>query len=166
MSGTVACPACGAENDHESVFCGMCHKALGEFQYVAEEFAAARHWFEVVAENVAGFVGRPHFVAVHALWFGLWVLLNTGVATVMLVRRFDEYPFNLLGILLAMEAVFLTGFLLISQNRQDRYAAKQAELDYEVNIRTYRRLEEVERLLREALGRLEAKEGGAGHGVA
>jgi uncharacterized membrane protein len=65
----------------------------------------------------------------------------------MLGRRFDDYPFSLLGILLAIEAIFVTGFLLITQNRQSQHADKRAELDYEVNVRTYREILEIKRLL-------------------
>ena len=79
------------------------------------------------------------------MWFGLWIAVNTGL--VMIGRRFDDYPFSLLGILIAIEAIFVTGFLLITQKRQTDYADKRAELDYEVNVRTYRELGEIKRML-------------------
>jgi uncharacterized membrane protein len=53
----------------------------------------------------------------------------------------------LLGIILAIEAVLITGFLLISQNHQYNYSEKRAELDYEINIRSYRKLIELEKRL-------------------
>ena len=66
-----------------------------------------------------------------------------------MAHRFDEYPFALLGILLAIEAILVTGILLISQNRQNAHADKRAELDYEVNVRTYREIHEIKRMLAE-----------------
>jgi uncharacterized membrane protein len=155
----IVCPGCGGTNPGDAIFCGNpdCHKALGEFRYVREELLAEARWHERLAEQVTRFVGNPHFLVVHALWFALWVVLNTGVVAV--VGRFDDYPYGLLGIILSVEAIFITGFLLISGNRQSTHADKRAELDYEVNVRTYRRLNELDALLRqvsERLGRVES----------
>jgi uncharacterized membrane protein len=120
---------------------------------VREELLAGARWYETVADRIAAFIARPHFLALHGLWFGAWAAINTGLVAV--VTRFDEYPFGLLGIILAVEAIFITGFLLISSNRQSTHAEKRAELDYEVNVRTYR---EITRLSREMLARLERLE--------
>jgi uncharacterized membrane protein len=154
----IVCPVCNGENPPDAVFCAnpSCCKALGEFRYVREELAATSAWHERIADRVAGFVGRPEFLAVHALWFLGWVVVNTGVLAI--VARFDDYPFGLLGIILSIEAIFITGFLLISQNRQSVHAEKRAELDYEVNVRTYREIHEIDTLLRAILTRLERLE--------
>lgn len=149
----IICPVCNGENPPDAVFCGnpACCKALGEFRYVREELPS--RWHERTADRVAGFVGRPQFLAVHAIWFLLWVAVNTGAFA--LVARFDDYPFGLLGIILSIEAIFITGFLLISQNRQSTHADKRAELDYEVNVRTYREIHEIDTMLRAILARLD-----------
>jgi uncharacterized membrane protein len=154
----VRCPACGGANAAEAVFCAnpACRKALGEFRFVREELAARARWHERLADRVSAFVGKPHFLLVHALWFGLWVAGNTGVLAV--VAHFDEYPFSLLGLILAIEAIFITGFLLISSNRQAAHAEARAELDYEVNVRSYRKLRDVEVVLRDLVARLEKLE--------
>jgi len=154
----IVCPVCRGENPHDAVFCGnpVCRKALGEFRYVREELLAAARWYETIADRVTGFVGKPHFLAVHALWFAAWVGLNTGLVAMM--THFDEYPFGLLGIILSIEAIFITGFLLISQNRQNAHADKRAELDYEVNVRTYREIHEIDAMLRAIMERLEKLE--------
>lgn len=143
----IICPACGGTNDHDAVFCANphCGKALGDFRYVREEIAADTRWHETIASRVSAFVSHPFYILVHVVWFGLWIAVNTGL--VMIGRRFDDYPFSLLGILIAIEAIFVTGFLLITQKRQTDYADKRAELDYEVNVRTYRELGEIKRML-------------------
>ncbi len=158
----LTCPACGGENPHDAVFCGnpACHKALGEFRYVREELSRKARWHEIVADRVTTFVGKPHFLVVHGFWFLAWVAVNTGV--IALWHEFDEYPFGLLGIILSIEAIFITGFLLISQNRQSAHADERAELDYEVNVRTYRRLGEIDAMLRDVGARLERLEASAG----
>lgn len=154
-SGAFACPACGGGNAAGAVFCAnaACHKALGEFRYVREELLKDARWHELLAERIAGFIGKPHFVAAHVVLFGLWVAINTGI--VVVVRAFDEYPFGLLGIILSVEAIFITGFVLISQRRQNAHADARAELDYEVNVRTYREIREIKSMLEATHARLD-----------
>ncbi len=143
----VICPACGGENPKDAVFCEnpACHKALGEFKYVLEELMAEKNWIERIADRVTAFVSKPHFITLHTLWFILWIVLNSGL--IGFFQHFDEYPYSLLGIILSIEAILITGFLLISQNHQTAYSEKRAELDYEINIRSYRKLIELERRL-------------------
>ena len=152
---TVTCPQCGRSNAADAVFCANpdCHKALGEFRYAEEEIARESRVHEKIADNVAAFIGNPYFIVVHAVWFLLWIAVNTGVITVS--RMFDVYPFGLLGIILSIEAIFITGFLLISQNRQSSHADKRSELDYEVNVRTFREIQHMKALLADILTRVE-----------
>lgn len=141
---TVPCPGCGTANPADAVFCinDECHKALGEFRYVLEELRARRSRFERLADRVATFSGHPHFVTVHLAWFLVWILLNSGL--VAFFHVFDEYPFGLLGIILSIEAILVSSFVLISQNRQSAYSDLRAELDYEISIQTFRRIEAIE----------------------
>jgi uncharacterized membrane protein len=129
---------------------------LGEFKYVKEELMAEARWYEVVADKISDFIAKPHFLLAHSLWFAIWVAINTGI--IAIAQRFDEYPFGLLGIILSIEAIFITGFLLISNNRQSAHANKRAELDYEVNVRTYRLINKSDAVLREVMERLEKLE--------
>ena len=64
-----------------------------------------------------------------------------------------------------LEAIFITGFLLIGQNRQNAHADKRAELDYEVNVRTYREIHEIDAMLRTVVDRLEKLEAAVRSGV-
>jgi uncharacterized membrane protein len=149
----VTCPRCGGANAPDAVFCARpdCGHGLGEFRYVRDVVAARGRWPERAAARVVAFVGRSHFFVVHGGWFVAWIAVNTGL--VALARPFDAYPFGLLGLLLAIEAILLTGFLLISQNRERQQEAIQAEIAYEVSVRTYRRLSEIEALVRELVAR-------------
>jgi len=158
QSAPIKCPACGGENLPDAVFCANhdCHKALGEFKYVREELQEEARWHETLAERATSFIGKPQFLVVHVLWFLLWIALNTGV--IAMVRAFDAYPFGLLGIILAAEAIFIAGFVLISQNRQNAHADKRAELDYEVNVRTYREIARIDARLNTVLERLDSLE--------
>lgn len=140
---SLVCPRCHGENDSSAVFCAnpVCGKALGEFRYVREELDASSSWLERLADRVSVWVGHPHFVTVHVLWFGAWALLNSGWLGGAIV--FDAYPFGLLGIVLAVEAALVTSMLLISNNRRSQFEAKQAELEYEANIQSYRLLRDL-----------------------
>ncbi|MEO8575506.1 MAG: DUF1003 domain-containing protein [Gemmatimonadales bacterium] len=153
--GTIVCPQCGGSNGADAVFCGNpdCRKALGAFRYSEEEIRKESRVHEKVADRIAAFIGHPYFIVVHAVWFFLWVAVNTGI--VMISRRFDVYPFGLLGILLSVEAIFITGFLLISQNRQSSFAEKRSELDYEVNVRTFREIQNLKEILADMRSRIE-----------
>jgi uncharacterized membrane protein len=155
---TVICPQCGGSNTPDAVFCANpdCHKALGDFRYAEEEIARESRVHEKVADRIAAFIGNPYFIVVHAVWFLLWIAVNTGLITVS--RMFDVYPFGLLGIILSIEAIFITGFLLISQNRQSAHADKRSELDYEVNVRTFREIQHMKALLADILTRVERME--------
>lgn len=154
----IVCPACGGANASDAVFCAnsACHKALGEFRYVREELKKETRWHETLADRVVAWIGKPHFLGVHFLWFLLWVTINTGV--LVMAPRFDTPPFALLGIILAMETIFITGFVLISQNRQAAHANKRAELDYEVNVLTFRKITELETTLETMSARLASLE--------
>src|SRR5205085_1316416 len=123
----IQCPVCGGANKADAIFCAnaACGKALGPFAYVHEELAAKSRWYERLAERATDFISRPHFLVVHSLWFLLWLVLNTGLFAI--VGKFDIYPYNLLGLILSVESIFITGFLLISQNRQNAHADKRAE---------------------------------------
>ena len=148
QNAVIYCPACGGENPADAVFCDnhQCRKALGEFKYVLEELLASKNWLERFADRVALFVSKPHFIILHLLWFVAWILANEGYLGVV-IEHFDEFPYGLLGIILAIEAVLITGFLLISQHHQYNYSEKRAELDYEINIRSYRKLMAIEKRL-------------------
>jgi uncharacterized membrane protein len=144
-AATLRCPACSGEVAEDAVFCANpgCGKALGEFRYVAEELAARTTAIQRFADRVNQWSGQPNFVTVHAMWFIAWILINSGLIAMFGV--FDRYPYGLLGIILSIEAILLTGLLLISNNRQNEHARQRAELDYEVTVRTYRKICALER---------------------
>ena len=84
-----------------------------------------------VADRITAFSGSMTFVYIHTLWFGLWIFLNLP----MFGRwRFDPYPYGLLTMIVSLEAIFLSTFVLISQNRLSEVADQRADLDLQVNL--------------------------------
>ncbi len=84
-----------------------------------------------IADAVTGFCGSFPFVYFHMVWFSTWVIINTGIVG---VTPFDEYPFGLLTMIVSLEAIFLSMFVLISQNRMTALADQRADLDLQVNL--------------------------------
>lgn len=84
-----------------------------------------------VADTIAGLSANQYFFAAHIAWFGVWILLNV----VQGERGFDPFPFGLLTLVVSLEAIFLSIFVLISQNRQSEKDKVGADLDYQVNLK-------------------------------
>lgn len=86
---------------------------------------------ERVADGLTLFSGSMVFVYVHALWFGFWILFNAGWLG---NKPFDPYPYSLLTLIVSLEAIFLSTFVLISQNHASAIADKRADLDLQINL--------------------------------
>jgi uncharacterized membrane protein len=88
-----------------------------------------------VADWLAWFSGSILFLFLHAVWFGVWIVLNTGVVRIPGLSGFDPFPFGLLTMIVSLEAIFLSTFVLISQNRQVEKDKVRADIEYDVNIK-------------------------------
>jgi uncharacterized membrane protein len=87
-----------------------------------------------VADAITDFTGSMTFVYVHVVWFSVWIMLNVGLIHIPRVSEFDKFPFSLLTMIVSLEAIFLSTFVLISQNRLAAASEKRAELDLQVNL--------------------------------
>jgi uncharacterized membrane protein len=85
-----------------------------------------------VSHRVGWFVGTIYFVLFQCLATLTWVMLNAGPFHV--ARPFDPYPFSLLSVVLSMEAVLLTSFVLIRQSTIDLQSERRNHLDLQINI--------------------------------
>jgi uncharacterized membrane protein len=65
------------------------------------------------------------------LWFGGWIIWNLGFAG---LTPFDPFPFGLLTMIVSLEAIFLSTFVLISQNRQAKLGDRRADLDLQIDL--------------------------------
>jgi uncharacterized membrane protein len=94
-------------------------------------------------------------LAGHVLWFGGWIAANTGV--VPGIAPFDPYPFPLLTMVVSLEAIFLSLFVLASQNRLSRQSDKRAQLDLQIDLLAEREMTAVLRLLNDIAEHLQVK---------
>jgi CRP/FNR family transcriptional regulator, cyclic AMP receptor protein len=85
-----------------------------------------------IADWIAWFSGSMLFLVLNAVWFIIWIAVNVwdfGIA------QFDPFPFGLLTMIVSLEAIFLSCFVLISQNRQAEKDRVRSDIEYEVNIK-------------------------------
>lgn len=108
-----------------------------------------------LADKVTSFSGTPTFVAVHAALFGGWLLYNSGLFD---VPRFDPFPFVMLAMFASVEAIFLSTFVLITQNRMQRAADQRADLHLQIALLTEHELTRALELLDNVAGRLGASQ--------
>jgi uncharacterized membrane protein len=83
-----------------------------------------------IADRVTSFTGSMAFVYLHLLIFGLWIAINLGWLP---LKKFDP-TFVVLAMVASVEAIFLSTFVLITQNRMAAAAEKRAELDLQVSL--------------------------------
>jgi len=85
-----------------------------------------------IADRVTGLAGSLKFVYIHAIWFSVWIVVNVGLLGVGL--EFDRFPFSLLTTIVSLEAIFLSTFVMVSQNRQAKRSDLRAQVDFESNL--------------------------------
>jgi uncharacterized membrane protein len=130
-----SCPACRVIDQADGVEDGNLYATLGTHvrheRSVVESLKQAQ---DRVADEITAFAGSLNFVYLHTVWFGIWVLLNIGILGAAL--EFDKFPFGLLTMIVSLEAIFLSTFVMVSQNRQAARADIRSQLDFETNIRS------------------------------
>lgn len=101
-----------------------------------------------IADAVTRFTGSLTFVYIHLVLFGAWIAANLGwVPGLGGLKNFDE-GFTVLAMVASTEAIFLSTFVLISQNRMQAQADKRADLDLQVSLLAEHEITEVLRMVR------------------
>jgi len=96
-----------------------------------DEEARAASWQERVAAALTRFSGRMQFVYIHIAFFALWIAANLGWLPG--VRIWDP-SFAVLAMVASVEAIFLSTFVLMTQNRMAAAADKRADLDLQISL--------------------------------
>ncbi|MEH2055130.1 MAG: DUF1003 domain-containing protein [Nostoc sp.] len=95
--------------------------------------ANKRNLQDRIADTITSFSGHIVFVYVHIVWFGAWIVLNTGRIG---VHPFDPFPYGLLTMVVSLEAIFLSTFVLISQNRLSEESEYRTNLNLQIALLT------------------------------
>ena len=106
-----------------------------------------------ISHAVGWFVGTIYFIVLQCFAILSWFLLNAG--PLHLQRPFDPYPFPLLSVGLAMEAVLLTSFVLIRQNAIDLQSQRRNHLDLQINMLAEEEVTTILNLLRGVAAKLD-----------
>jgi uncharacterized membrane protein len=96
-----------------------------------EATQAKRDRFDRIADAITNFCGSMRFVVFHVVWYTGWILYNT---TFPEKWRVDPFPFSFLTLVVSLEAIFLSTFILISQKRETALNDRRAQLDLQVNL--------------------------------
>ena len=140
------------------------NEVLRQFTNPNEVFEQTRitPW-QRVSDIIATVAAGQWFTVFHVVWFGAWILLN--IVGVFMdsppkVFSFDPFPFGLLTMVVSLEAIFLSIFVMVSQNRQSEKDRLRTDLDYQVNVKAEteivgmsRRIENIEDMLAEAIAK-------------
>jgi len=99
---------------------------------VNEEMDEKLPTLQLIADWIAWFSGSMQFLIINGLWFLVWIAINT---LPLGLNQFDPFPFGLLTMIVSLEAIFLSCFVLISQNRQAAKDKIRSDIEYDVNIK-------------------------------
>lgn len=100
---------------------------------VNEEMGAPSTFGEKLSDFLTRVAGDIRFVYFNFAWFAIWIILNTSIIPGL--EAFDPFPFGLLTMMVSLEAIFLSLFVLISQNRQTAREKVRNDIEYEVNLK-------------------------------
>jgi uncharacterized membrane protein len=93
---------------------------------------AERTFVETVADELNDIASGSPYLVIHVIWFVIWIPWNLGWFG---LRVFDPFPFGLLTMIVSLEAIFLSIFILIAQKRESAIAELREELALQVNLR-------------------------------
>lgn len=101
----------------------------------------ARTPMQRVADRMTDWFGSTSFLIANAIWFVIWSVWNAGAIPGL--APFDPFPFPFLTMVVSLEAILLSIFVLIAQNRSERVDELRAEIDLQVNMITEAELTKV-----------------------
>ncbi len=124
---------------------------------VNQEIADSRTSIQKAADWIASFSGSIPFLMIHCVFFLSWIIVN--IDWIPGIPVFDPYPFGLLTMAVSLEAIILSVFVLLSQNRQVAKDRVRGDIEYDVNLKAELEIahlhEKVDRLTSELLSRLD-----------
>lgn len=123
------------------------HRGIEEIAQIEKRNQEARSGIDLLSGKITNLAGSGIAILIHLIWFALWILIN--VHAIRGIAVFDPFPFSFLTMVVSLEAIFLTLFVLITQNRMSEEADRRARLDLEVNILAERETTMILRMLNE-----------------
>lgn len=135
--------------EHKGIESTRTHRTVQALKAKAD---AKRTIFEKIADWINSKIGSIGFLILNVLLVLSWVALNSGFFPDIL--PFDNFPFGLLTLILSIEAILLTIFVLISQNRQSRLFDLREEMDLQIDIITELEMTKLLKMQEQVLNKL------------
>ena len=124
---------------------------------VNAQIAESHSLLHKIIDAIAEFAGSIPFLMIHVVLFAAWLTLNS--VQIPGIPQFDPYPFGFLTLSVSLEAIFLSVFVLLSQNRQAAKDRVRSDIEYDVNLKAELEIahlhDKLDRFTGETLGRLE-----------
>ena len=112
-----------------------------------------------LSDKLTSICGSTPFLVFHVVFFTAWVLVNTG--KIPAIIPFDPYPFGFLTMVVSLEAIFLSIFVLVSQNRSSYIGTIRDEVQLRVNLIAEEDITKILQILAEMRGKMGIKENDA-----
>lgn len=122
----------------------MSHKLEGRRQFfksIEAKSLKKRSFLVRIADDLTAISGSPPFLFLHVVFFLIWILINTGYAPQ--IKQFDPYPFGLLTMVVSLEAIFLSIFVLVAQNRSSYVGTIRDEVHMQINLAAEREITKI-----------------------
>ena len=108
-----------------------------------------------IADAIARIAGSMSFAYFNLLFFAVWIGLNVGLVP---IKAFDPFPFGMLTTIVSLEAIFLSIFVLVAQNRMQALSDRRSELGVQVSLLTEYEVTRILRLVNRLAEKLEVEE--------
>lgn len=108
------------------------HRAHSVYRAIKAEHSGDQTRMQVIADWLTSFASSSGFFVFHVLAFAGWLLWNSPFFT---LPKFDPFPYGLLTMIVSLEAIFLSIFVLMSQGRESRIGELREELTLQVNLK-------------------------------
>ncbi len=102
------------------------------FRAIKAQLSGSQTRMQVVAAWLTTFASGTAFFVFHVIGFATWLIWNAGFSP---LHKFDPFPFGLLTMIVSLEAIFLSIFVLMSQGRESAIGELREELTLQVNLR-------------------------------
>jgi uncharacterized membrane protein len=109
------------------------------------------------ADWISDFSGSLPFLFIHCFLFFAWIILNTGPLARTRIGGWDPFPYGLLTMVVSLEAIILSVFVLLSQNRQASRERVRNDVEYQVNLKAELEVAELHRKVDDFQGELLAR---------
>ena len=131
---------------------GVVHENIDTLLESRRRYEQEKTVTDRLADVITKWSGSMTFVYLHVAFFGVWIAFNIGLWS---IRPFDPFPFGLLTTIVSLEAIFLSTFVLVSQNRQAAIAERREELDLQIDLLSEREITRILQLVDAIAERLE-----------